>query len=175
MIHILAAVEEAEGIAALGIDPLAILAQAVTFLTLFWVVKKYALGKIVDTLQERHQKIDDGVRLGYKMEKEFANLQERVEKELHGARVNADNILDSAHQEAGGIIKSAEDKATAKVDQMIVDAHKKIESDIERARRELQKDVVSLVAEATEVVIGEKLDAKKDAQLIEQAIAEVSK
>ena len=62
------AAEEPAGIAALGIDPLAILAQAGTFLVLFWVVKKFALNKISATLEERRKTIDQGVRLGQKRE-----------------------------------------------------------------------------------------------------------
>ncbi len=174
MIHIFAATEDLEGIAALGIDPWAILAQTVTLLTLFYVVKRFALDKIVTMLQERHKKIDSGVRLGYKMEKEFSNLQEKVEAELHKARLDADKILDEAHQESSEIVKAAEEKASHKVEQMIIDAEAKIGTDMERARKELQQDVVNLVADATEVVLREKLDPDKDMKLIERAISEVS-
>ena len=44
--------------------PLAILAQAATFLVLFFVIKKFALDGIVSTLEKRRKTIDDGVRLG---------------------------------------------------------------------------------------------------------------
>jgi F-type H+-transporting ATPase subunit b len=108
------AAAEVEGIAALGIDPLAILAQTVTFLTLFYVVKKFALDKIVAALQQRHQKIDDGVRLGYKMEKELARLEDRIDQELQSARADADKIIKEAHQSAGGIIREAEDSGYTK-------------------------------------------------------------
>lgn len=175
MIHILAAAEDLEGIAALGIDPWAILAQAVTLLTLFYVVKKFALDKIVNMLQERHKKIDSGVRLGYKMEKEFSNLQEKVEAELHKARLDADKILDEAHQESSTIIKNAEEKASHKVEQMLADAEAKIATDMERARKEVQQEVAGLVADATEVVLREKLDTTRDMKLIERAIGEASK
>lgn len=175
MIHIFAATEDLEGIAALGIDPWAILAQTVTLLTLFYVVKKFALNKIVTMLQERHKKIDSGVRLGYKMEKEFSNLQEKVEAELHKARLDADTIIDEAHQESSQIVKAAEEKASHKVEQMLADAEAKIATDMQRARKELQQDVVNLVADATEVVLREKLDAKTDMKLVERAIAEVSR
>ena len=58
------AAEETKGIGALGIDALAILAQAATFLILFLIIKKFALEKIVATLEKRRKTIDDGVRLG---------------------------------------------------------------------------------------------------------------
>ncbi len=169
------AAAELEGIGALGIDPLAILAQGVTFLVLFYVVKKFALEKIVSTLQERHKKIDSGVRLGFKMEKEFEKLQHTVDQKLHQARLDADRILDDANQESGQIIKAAEEKASHKVNQMLADAEAKIESEMERAQRQLRKELVELVADATEVVLEEKLDKDKDMKLIERSIAEVSR
>lgn len=165
--------EESAGIAALGLDPLAILAQTGTFLVLFWVVKKFALDKISKTLEERRQTIDKGVRLGVKMEAEEAKLQERVEEQLKKARGESDKIIVEAQRESGEIIKAAQDQAAAKTDQMITDAHAKIDEDMACARKELEKDIRVLVADATEVILEEKLDARKDESLIRRALSSV--
>lgn len=162
--------EESAGIAALGIDPLAILAQAVTFLVLFWVVKKYALEKIVSSLEERRKTIDKGVKLGIQMEAERAKLEERIEESLRQTRVEADKIIANAHKEAGDILKSAEESAARKVDAMLADAHAKIEDDMKKAKQRLEKDMLGLVADATEIIIHEKLDAQKDESLIKRAL-----
>lgn len=168
-----AATEEAQGIAALGIDPIAILAQAATFLLLFWVIKKFALDKIVESLEKRRKTIDDGVRLGREMEAEKEQLDEKVEIALKKARTEADAIIAQAREESGGIIKEAETKASQKVDTMLAEAHNKIEEDIERARKGLEQEMRNLVAEATEEIIREKLDAKKDASLLDRALQKV--
>lgn len=165
------AAEEAEGIAALGIDPLAILAQAVTFIVLFWIVKKFALDGIVNTLEERRKTIDKGVSLGIEMEAEKSKLDQAVEAKLKEARVEADKILADASKEAGVIVKNAEIKAGEKVEGMVADAHARIADDIRMAKQDLEKEVVYLVAEATEVIINEKLDVKKDESLIKRALA----
>lgn len=164
--------EEATGIAALGIDPLAILAQAGTFLVLFLVLKKFALKGIVESLEKRRKTIDDGVRLGLEMEAEKAKLDEQVDKVLHKARDEADKIIAQAHEESGVIIKNAEDKAAEKVDGMIADGRNKIEAEVVNARKTLQQETLQLVANATEVIINEKLNASKDAKLIEKALEE---
>lgn len=167
------AAEESAGIAALGIDPLAILAQAGTFLVLFWVVKKFALDKIAATLEERRKTIDSGVRLGQKMEAEEAKLEEKIEEELRKTRGKADKIIADAEREAGDVIRAAEDKASEKVDQMLADARARIDEDMVTARKQLEKDILKFVAEATEVIIEEKLDAKKDESLIQRALSTV--
>lgn len=165
--------EKAGGIAALGIDPLAILAQAGTFLVFFFIIKKFALEKIVNSLEERRKTIDKGVRLGYEMAEERAKLEEKIDASLRETRVQADQIIADAHKEAGEIVKAAELSATQKVDSMLADAHLKIEDDMKKARKELEKDILIFVADATEAIIGEKLDAKKDDSLIQRVLAGV--
>ena len=165
--------EEAQGIAALGIDPLAILAQAGTFLVLFLIIKKFALEKIVKTLDERRKTIDKGVRLGFEMAEEREKLEQKIEDQLRETREQADRIISDAHKEAGEVVKAAETTAATKVDSMLADAQARIAEDMKKAKAELEKDMRHLVAEATEVIIGEKLDQKKDDALIKRALSGV--
>lgn len=173
LLTIFGAGEEVQGIAALGIDPLAILAQAGTFLVLFFVIKKFALDKIFSTLEERRDKINEGVELGLEMELQKQKLEETVRSELQKTRLQADEIIATAHSEAGAVIKAAEETAARKADMVLADAHTKIEEDIVQARRNLEKDMRSLVAEATETIIREKLDAPRDMQLIDEAFQKI--
>lgn len=169
------ATEESAGIAALGIDPLAILAQAGTFLLLFFIVKKYAFGSIVDALESRRKTIDSGVRLGVKMEAEYAKLQERIEESLMEARKKADSIVADAHKESADLIKTAEEKAQIKVNTMFDDAKAQISDDMKKAKNELKTEILGMVADATEILIKEKLDEKRDNQLINDFLKGVNK
>ncbi len=167
------ATEEKTGIAVLGLDVKTILLQAGVFLLLFLIVKKYALKGIVDTLEQRRQTIDKGVELGLAMEKQKAEFDEELKKMHVEAREAADVILANANKEAGDIIKAGETAAASKADHMLKDAEARIEREIAKARDDLKKDMLSLVAEATEVIIDEKLDSKKDQSLIGKALARV--
>ncbi len=164
--------EEPQGIAALGIDPLAILAQMATFVVLFIVIKKFALDKIIANLEERRKTIDDGVRLGQEMEVEKEKLTEAVEATMQKARTQADEIIAQAHEESGELVKAAEAKAGDKVETMLSDAQAKIDSEVKRAKKDLEKETLELVARATESIIKEKLDATKDAKLMTRSLEE---
>lgn len=164
------AAEEKTGFAQLGIDPKAILLQAGTFLILFLLIKKFALKSIVETLERRRQTIDKGVELGIAMEKKKGEFDEELKKLQQEAREHADKIIAGANKEAGEIIKASEDTAAAKAEQMLKDAEARIEREMVNARKELRKEMLTLVAEATEVIIDEKLDKQKDAGLIERAL-----
>ena|SRR3989344_917327 len=175
LLNIFAAEEEAGGISALGLDPLAILAQAITFLLLFWILKKFALTKIVDTLEKRRKTIDEGVELGLKMAEEQEKLNAKIEEKLAQARVEADKIIAAGNQEAGELIKEAEAKASVKFEAMLADAQGHIEEDVKRAKLALEQELLELVARATELVIDEKLTTEKDGQLIKRSLEKVGR
>lgn len=172
---ILASAEQPEGIAALGIDPWAILAQAITFLVLLFVIKKFALDKIIATLEKRRKTIDKGVLLGLEMEKEKAELDAKVDSLLAKARQDADAIIAAGQKEAGQIIREAESAAQRKADAMLDDAHRQISEDIAHAKAELKRDVIDMVGLATSALIREKVDARKDAAIIDKVLEEVRK
>src|SRR5690349_4409940 len=90
------AAESTGGVAALGINLKALILQVITFLIVFWLLKRFALTKIVQTLEERRQKIDEGVTLGREMEAEKAKLQDQVKASLQEARSEADKIIAQA-------------------------------------------------------------------------------
>ncbi len=166
---------EPGGIASLGVDLKALLLQIVTFLLVFFLLKKFALDKIVATLEKRRQTIDDGVQLGQEMAAKKAALDKEVDKILHKARLEADKIIAAGHTEVGVMLKEAEDNARRKSEQIIADASRRLEEDVEKARQQLEKEMLKLVSEATGVIIGQKLDATHDRQLIESVLKGVSR
>ncbi|MCA9329548.1 F0F1 ATP synthase subunit B [Candidatus Saccharibacteria bacterium] len=162
---------EPEGIAVLGIDLKVILLQAGTFLILFFIIKKFALENIVSTLEQRRKTIDKGVDLGVEMEQKKAEFDKEVKKIHQEARAEADKIITSASKEADGIIKQGETDASKKIEQMLADAESRIDREVSKAKTHLKGEMLDLVSEATETIIGEKLDKSKDASLIDRALA----
>ena len=162
--------DSSSGIGALGINGQAFLIQLVTFALAYFILRKYAFGPILKILSERRTTIEQGVQLGEDMKKEREALSEQVSKELHAARAKADGILAEAQDAARAAAKEADEKAHAKADGIIADAHARTEQDAKRVRRELEKELVGLISDATEVIIDEKIDTKKDAALIDRAL-----
>ncbi len=173
-LHILAE-GEPSGIGALGIDPMAIVAQAITFLLFLWLLKKFALEKIVHTLEDRRKIIDDGILLGREMEKEKSELDARVTEALKQARADADKILADAQVEASERAKQSEAATKRKVEQMLEDAKARIETELREARKQLEGEMINLVIAATETLISQKLDPAKDNELIAKALKEAER
>lgn len=166
------AAESASGIGALGIDFKAFVIQLITFFLAFMVLKKYAFKPIIKVLNERRETIEDGVKLGEKMRQEETKLEAKVAKVLADTRLQADSILADAQEAARQTVRESEDKAKEKAVIILAEAESRIEQETARARKQLEKEIVGLVSDATEAIIGEKVDAKKDSQLIERALKE---
>jgi F-type H+-transporting ATPase subunit b len=166
------AAEEASGsgLSALGVDGKAFLIQLITFLLVFWVLKRWAFAPILKVLNERRETIESGVKLGEQMRQEKSAFEAQTEEMLAKARQQADGIIAGAQDSGREAIREAEEKARAKAEGIITAAEGRLEQDTARARQALEKEVASLVASATEAVIGEKVDAKKDAALIERSL-----
>ena len=162
--------ETATGLGALGVSPSAFVIQLISFAFVFLLLKRFAFKPIVRLLEERHKVIEDGVRMGLKMEKEKAKLDEKVDAALRDARHEADQIIASAHKDARQVVREAEKTAAARAERIIEDAEARISEETEHAKRKLEKDLVGLVSEATETIVGEKVDAKKDAELVKKAL-----
>lgn len=163
------AATEADG-GILGFSVESFVIQLITFVLVFLLLKKFAFNRIVKLLDERHKVLDEGVRHGLEMQKEREKLEAETAKVVREARHGADAIIGDAQKEAREIIREAEKAAHKKTELMLKDAEERIGEEAEQARRKLEKDITVLVSEATEAVVEEKVDAKKDADIIDRAL-----
>ncbi len=163
-------VEHAESGLPLGLSGSAFLIQLVTFIFVFFLLKRFAFTPIVKLLDRRHKVIEEGVRHGLEMQKERERLEKETAKIIREARHDADAIIADAQKDGREIVREAEKSAHRKSETMLADAEARINEEAEQARRKLEREIVGLVSEATEAVVEEKIDARKDADLIDKAI-----
>ncbi|MGH7195321.1 MAG: F0F1 ATP synthase subunit B [Candidatus Saccharimonadales bacterium] len=158
------------GIGALGINWHDFIIQLLTFLISLLVLRQFAFKPILKVLKRRRKLIESGVSLGQKMQKEQAELEAQVEQTLQAARAEADGIIATAQDAARMAIGEAENQAKVKAEAIANEAKDRIAQDAKRMRKQLEKELVGLVSGATEAIIDEKVDAKKDAALIDRAL-----
>lgn len=158
------------GIGALGLDGQALLIQLVTFVLAFLVLKRFAFKPIMKVLDARRATIESGVKLGEQMQKERAAAAAMVAEQLRAARTQADAVLAAAEEAAQETTRQAEAKAREKAEAILTEATERTLQDMARARKRLEGELVGLVSDATEAIIGEKVDARKDAALLDKAL-----
>jgi F-type H+-transporting ATPase subunit b len=110
------------------------------------------------------------VNLGEQMKKDQAALEAKVANELAKARAEADRLIAEANETGRQAIRDAEEAASKKADTIVKEGQDRAASEMARARKTLESQIVGWVSEATEAIIAEKVDAKKDAALIDAAL-----
>jgi F-type H+-transporting ATPase subunit b len=158
------------GLGALGVSWSALVIQLITFILGFFVVKKYAVKPIMKVLDDRHQKIETGLKLSEKLIKQEKELQIKVENMIYQARIDADQILADSNEEAQAIVKKAEAEANRRAELIIQEAKERINLETSRAKKELEKDILTLIGDTTEALLREKIDRRQDIELISRLL-----
>lgn len=170
-----AATESAGGISALGLNWKGFLFQLITFVIVLLVLKKFAFGKLIAVLDARQKAVDDSLRNAAEIEDKLKNAKKTVATMLADARNEADEILSASHKEAAQAVEAAEQKASQRAEHIVKEAKAQMEVEVAKARDALKAETVQLVAQATEHMLREKLDATKDAKLINSALQTATK
>lgn len=163
--------EHSEGLLqALGIDWKLLVEQALAFLILVFVLGKFVYPSLMKAVDSRREEIEAGLQEAKESREALVKAEAKVDDVLAAARKDADAIIARAHTEAGAMVADAEAKAASRAEQIVTDARAQLDNDVRKAREALKTDTIQLVAAATEQIIHEKLDEKKDASLIKKAL-----
>ncbi|HEU5187754.1 MAG TPA: F0F1 ATP synthase subunit B [Candidatus Saccharimonadales bacterium] len=166
------AAESAGGVAALGLNWQSFLFQLITFVIVFIILRQFVLKKVFATLESRRKTVDDSLKHAAETEKKLKTVETDISVMLGEARTQADDILAASHKEAAHMVEAAEGKAAKRAEHIVAEARAQMANDITQARAALKAETAKLVAAATEKIIAQKLDAQKDAVLIERALKE---
>ena len=152
------------------IDIKLLIAQLVNFAIVVWVLYKFAYGPILKTLNERTDKIDKGLKDAEASQKKMTEITEQEKKVLAEARQEAQKIITQAEANARKSKDEIAADAKRQSEKILQDAEKKIEEDKNKMIAEVKKEIAGLVVAATEKMIGEKMDGKKDEELVSKIL-----
>ncbi|MDP3740876.1 MAG: F0F1 ATP synthase subunit B [bacterium] len=154
----------------LGLNWKLFLAQLVNFGIVLLVLWKWVFKPLVGALEGRRQKIEASIKQAGEIEKRLVEFEKHREQEIAKARVEAAEILKKAS--IGAEIAKQEIAAVAQTqaEKILSDAGKLIEAERIQMFRELREEVANLTVMATEKILREKLDEKKDKKIVEEII-----
>jgi F-type H+-transporting ATPase subunit b len=157
---------------ALGLNVQLLVEQGLAFVVLVFILGKFVYPALIKAIDDRRTAIEAGLAEAKESQEAAEQAEAKVAEMLEEARKEADDILARTQQESASMVADAESKAKARAEQIVADARQQLQVDVTKAREALKKDTIELVALATERVIGEKLDERKDADLVKKALAE---
>jgi F0F1-type ATP synthase membrane subunit b/b' len=73
---------------------------------------------------------------------------------------------------AAFLVTAARQRAQEQGDRLVAEAREQLSRDVLAARKQLKGETAALVAEATEAVLGEKLNRENDGKLISRSLEE---
>lgn len=155
-----------EVFAKLGVDWKLLLAQVVNFGILFFLLRRYAYGPMLEFLEKRSERIDKGLKDAEAASAKLIALEEKEKQVLAAARTEARAILSAS--EAAAKKRDAERmvETEAKTKQFLDEARVKIDEEKQKVLTEAKKEIAEVVALSVEKILKEKVDAVKDKELI---------
>ena len=155
-------------------DPtITIVVQGLAFFAVAWMVMKFGWPHIIAAIEERQQKIAEGLAAADNAQKNLAQAEEKANEELKAARAKANEIIDQAHQRANQIVDQAKQDAIAEASRQKALADAEIDAASNRAREELRKQVSSLAVTGAEKLLKREIDASAHKALLDELAAEI--
>ena len=85
--------------------------QGLAFFAVAWMVMKFGWPHIMAAIEERQQKIAEGLAAAARSQIDLANAQEKANEAMKEARLKANEIIEQAHQRANAIVDQAKTDA----------------------------------------------------------------
>lgn len=166
------AAEAVGGVQALGLDAWGLIFQIVNFTVLLLLLRRFAFRPLLKILEERRRTVEESLASAAEMERQRAALNREQRAVMTQARREAEALVARGEAEGRALVAQAQAAGEAAAGAIVREAEAKIAREVASARRELKRETLRLVAAASERVLGAKVDAERDAALIESALAE---
>ena len=147
--------------------------QAIVFAILVWFTMKFVWPPIAAALDERAQKIADGLAAADKAKSELTAANKRVEEELAKTRNESASRLADAERRAQTIIEEAKARATEEANKIVAAARVEAEQQVVKAREELRAQVAELAVKGAEQILRKEVNAGVHADLLSRLKTEL--
>ncbi|NCC70103.1 ATP synthase F0 subunit B [bacterium] len=151
-----------------GFDWRMALSNLVSFLIVFFILKKYAFEPINKILKTRRSKIEEGLENAKIATENFLKSEENYNLKIEHAKKDSTLIIDKARKAGDEIIKNYTKQAEEKTVKIIEDARKEINKEKELAKKEIKEEIISLSLFITEKLLSENIDKEKNIKIINE-------
>ena len=141
-------------------------AQLTVFFLLVVFTMKFVWPPIAKALDDRAQKIADGLAAADKAKAELTSANRRVEDELAKSRNETASRLADAERRAQSIVEEAKTKATEEGNKIIAAAKVEAEQQTVKAREALREQVAVLAVKGAEQILRKEVNAGVHADLL---------
>jgi F-type H+-transporting ATPase subunit b len=151
-----------------GLDAPHFFAQVVSFLIVAGLLYKFAYQPILTVLEERRQRIAEGLADAEKIKAELAKTEAARREILERTNNQANQLIEEARAAAARVREQETQKTVAAAEQIMAKAREAAAQDHERMLAELKREVGRLVVQTTTTVTGKILTPEDQRRLAEE-------
>jgi F-type H+-transporting ATPase subunit b len=148
-------------------------AQFVVFFILAAFTMKFVWPPLMKALDERAQKITDGLAAADRGKAEMAAAERRAQAELATARDEGQKRINDAERRGQGIIEDAKKTAAEEAARILASARADAEQQVTQARETLRGQVATLAVKGAEQILKREINAAAHADLLNQLKTEL--
>ena len=147
--------------------------QMLVFGLLVWFTMTFVWPLMRQAMEEREQKIADGLAAAEKGQTDLKQAEVEAEKIIGEAREQARDILSKASSRANDIVDEARTDGETEKRKRLESAQSEIEVEINRARDELRQQVAAIAVAGAEKVLSREIDEAAHRDLLDRLAAEL--
>ena len=159
----------------LELDLQQVLSQAISFIVLLMLLRRFAWRPLLTILDERRRHIEttlqDVASKKTELERLQADYAQRLAKIDDEARVK----IQQAVLEGKRIAIEVQEEARAQAQAILAKSKETVELELAKAKVTLRDQLADMTVEAVERILRQKLDAKSDRALVESALDELER
>lgn len=156
-----------------GVDWPHFIAQVISFCIVAFLLQKFAYKPVVKMLEERRQRIADGLANADKIKAELQRTEAARLEVLNTANTQANKLIEEARAAANRVREDETQKAIASAEQIISKAREAAAAERTKMLSDLKREVGRLVVQTTATVTGKILTADDQKRLAEETAKQV--
>jgi F-type H+-transporting ATPase subunit b len=173
LLAIVLAQEEENGNDLISVVPGLMIWTAITFVIVFFVLRKLAFGRIQGMIDARRDRIREALDEADRARSEAREAVEENRRLIAQAKVQAEEILGEARRVGEAERHRVIEEARTDLDRRLEENRKAIEAENQRLVEQIRREVVELTLVAAEKVTGKVLGSDDQRRLIDDALSEI--
>lgn len=154
----------------LGINLKLFIAQLINFAIVLFVLWKFAWKPLLAIMNERQNKIEEGIDNAKKAESDLQMAELNYNKRIKEAEFEYSKVLNDAESKAEKMIENAKEKARIEIEKLTTKARLALKEEKAELEKEIKEKTVEIAFSVAEKILGEKLDVKKEKKFIDSIL-----
>ena len=144
-----------------------------TFLTLVFLLKKFAWGPLLKALEERQETIRKSLDDAEQATQDLTRLQDESAQIIAEARAEAQSIVTKSRAEAERVREDLKEQAKSEADAILKNAERQIHLETDRAVQQIRQEVVELSLNVASKLIRKNLTQEDNDALIQESLSQI--